>query len=1064
MLLSTSVPFHRRTVTTLAAILLACCCINPQPCHATKNEVRQIKITTSVGPSPLYPTPDLPWNVVQRGQQVNVTCTDATAPPAQPITLQQNHIALTKRLQSVRGAMTTIHKHGVTQITISSFDEENEGDYSCLYQTFTKEVTSQSIPLLMARGPSVTVPAITRTSISQPVELVCSATGVPPPRVQIVVLTTGRTLANQSQAVTGDLQHGRQATVATWREEYATLSADGQYACLATNAVGQQRQEANITVQYPAIVQSLQRSPVEHPVSGLDTLVLSCTAQGNPLPSVSWSLNQTDYPAFHSAAAAVGNAALRENASVETSVASDDHMITSTLTIRTPLLSNSGVYRCRASNVAGGGERYQSIVVIVPPTPPRDLTIARTGLTAVTLSWNAPSWYGNAEHVLYEVSIYVHSDMLQQPVGQDTGERGSLYRVDNRSNIHFKPGSSGFVSVISNLDVNTRYGFLVRSRNRAGPSPDSDYIQTQTLPDAPPAPVNITINDIMFTSFNVTWHIPAVLQSQGKSSEIQFVVRMRQRPRSGEEGHMFTEVCKTEDFGCEVSGLRKGMTYQIVMQAFNRGGMGAPSSIIPVVTKTTVTSSPIWRGARVTGLGSVRLMWQMPEDTGGSEILYWNFAYQLIDDNANTTATQQTKIEAGMLFFPVVGLKETETYQFDLSATNRAGESLSSALFFTMPHRDDPSQPESAVVQQTTRQSILLTVADRDTLVSSTKEKVAMGKIPGDITILANDIMPSTQEQESYIIRYKPSFSDSWKSIEVVDKYSPVCLNHLHADTSYVIQTALQKDGDMSIYSIPVTAHTDHEDAVPAPVVEALTHSSIEVAWPMCGPHWEPFSIQLHEVVFRDVVGGAMPSASIRDWHNARRIQTTNQPVVIDNLRPSSVYQVRLVVHYPQTVRYSKNVTVAMPAERPRDDTSGGRGKDGTYSVSSKMSVGIISFAGGGGLLLALVLVVGLLLWRRYRLRRDSINKAFVNVPGDTATPGWTSDHLMVTNQTSYNPHSARTPMDEVLNNELALTGSRTPSFVVASYRPSISNSFDGRLETDTPHTTPAAAAALPAS
>lgn len=121
---------------------------------------------------------------------------------------------------------------------------------------------------------------------------------------------------------------------------------------------------------------------------------------------------------------------------------------------------------------------YSSICCSVPPSPPRDLTIIRTGLTAITLSWNTPSWYGNAEQVLYEVSIYQLGNSFpgRGPVEQ------SLHRVDNRSHVHFSPPSS-YVSVISNLKVNTRYGFLVRSRNRAGASANSDYIQTRTLPD-----------------------------------------------------------------------------------------------------------------------------------------------------------------------------------------------------------------------------------------------------------------------------------------------------------------------------------------------------------------------------------------------------------------------------------------------------------------------------------------------------------------------------------------------------------------------------------------------------
>lgn len=112
----------------------------------------------------------------------------------------------------------------------------------------------------------------------------------------------------------------------------------------------------------------------------------------------------------------------------------------------------------------------------VPPSPPQDLTVSRSGLTAVTLSWNVPESLGNAVDVDYEIMIF---DATLGPAPSPQ----SHYRTDNRSHIHVVPPSGRF-AVVSNLRVNTPYGFLVVCKNEAGLGKPSDYVQTQTLPDS----------------------------------------------------------------------------------------------------------------------------------------------------------------------------------------------------------------------------------------------------------------------------------------------------------------------------------------------------------------------------------------------------------------------------------------------------------------------------------------------------------------------------------------------------------------------------------------------------
>ena len=75
-----------------------------------------------------------------------------------------------------------------------------------------------------------------------------------------------------------------------------------------------------------------------------------------------------------------------------------------------------------------------------------------------------------------------------------------------------------------------------------------------------------------------------MIESMGELTEVQFIVRARVHSGLLADKGVFRELCITLDFDCEISGLEKGTQYQVVVQATNRGGMGAPSVVTIVST------------------------------------------------------------------------------------------------------------------------------------------------------------------------------------------------------------------------------------------------------------------------------------------------------------------------------------------------------------------------------------------------------------------------------------------------------------------------------------------------
>ncbi|XP_026178915.1 hemicentin-1 [Mastacembelus armatus] len=182
-----------------------------------------------------------------------------------------------------------------------------------------------------------TGPAERSVVLHKPISLECISTGIPPP--SITWLKAGRPV----DATQGHLK--LESAGRTLKITEARLEDSGRYTCLATNAAGETQQHIQLSVHEPPSIPFSGEIINQTILSGFST-ELECKATGSPLPVITW------YKDGRPLTSAAGVALLKRGQVLE---------------IERAQLSDAGVYRCVAVNLAGVAEISHSLQVYVPP-------------------------------------------------------------------------------------------------------------------------------------------------------------------------------------------------------------------------------------------------------------------------------------------------------------------------------------------------------------------------------------------------------------------------------------------------------------------------------------------------------------------------------------------------------------------------------------------------------------------------------------------------------------------------------------------------------------------------
>nr|XP_061831771.1 hemicentin-1-like isoform X1 [Nerophis lumbriciformis] len=206
--------------------------------------------------------------------------------------------------------------------------------------------------------------------LHKPISLECISSGVPPPT--ITWLKDGRPV-DTSQEHFKLVSADRVLKVTGARQEDS-----GKYTCLATNAAGEAQKNIRLSVHVPPTIAPSGESINQTILSGFSTQ-LECKATGSPLPAITW------YKDGRPLTSAAGMTMLKRGQVLE---------------IERAQLSDTGMYRCVAVNLAGAAEISHSLQVFVPPlissrggtvtvvvNEPGKLECEATGVPLPNLTW-----------------------------------------------------------------------------------------------------------------------------------------------------------------------------------------------------------------------------------------------------------------------------------------------------------------------------------------------------------------------------------------------------------------------------------------------------------------------------------------------------------------------------------------------------------------------------------------------------------------------------------------------------------------------------------------------------
>ncbi|GAA6099393.1 hemicentin-1 isoform X2 [Tachysurus ichikawai] len=206
--------------------------------------------------------------------------------------------------------------------------------------------------------------------LHNPVSLQCVASGVPAP--SITWLKDGRPV-DTTQVLLKLESGGRVLHIKEARAEDS-----GKYTCVATNAAGEAQQNIRLSVHEPPIIRFAGETINQTILAGYQ-IRLQCKATGSPVPAMTW------YKDNRPLTGAAGVSILNRGQVLE---------------IERAQVSDAGLYKCVAVNVAGTAELTLGLQVYVPPSisskggmvtvvvnDPIRLECEASGLPAPSLTW-----------------------------------------------------------------------------------------------------------------------------------------------------------------------------------------------------------------------------------------------------------------------------------------------------------------------------------------------------------------------------------------------------------------------------------------------------------------------------------------------------------------------------------------------------------------------------------------------------------------------------------------------------------------------------------------------------
>ncbi|XP_038047568.1 titin-like [Patiria miniata] len=334
-------------------------------------------------------------------------------------------------------------------------------------------------------------------------------------------------------------------------------------------------------------------------------------------------------------------------------------------------------FRVSAENKAGLGKPSEPSATVTPKKPygvpdaPGKPEITTSTSTSASITWTPPSSDGGSPITGYVI------EKREGDMGRWT--KCSRYEVTETS------------FTVRDLMEGKEYEFRVSAVNKAGagePSAPSESVTTKPPYVSPDAPSTPEVTDTTSRSVSLSWNKP---KDDGGDKITDYIIEKKE-PFS----IRWTEVGRTPDTSLTVNGLKEGEELQFRVTAVNKAGPGKPShdtDKIVVKPPYDVPDAPGQPTATDVNSTSMTVNWTAPKSDGGSRIITYIIE---IKEQFSTYWKRVNPHEVTSTSFKVSSLKEGNSYEFRVSAENKAGVSKPSPVsetYTAKPPYDVPSQP-----------------------------------------------------------------------------------------------------------------------------------------------------------------------------------------------------------------------------------------------------------------------------------------------------------------------------------------------------------------------------------
>uniref|UniRef100_A0AAR2JQS0 Neural cell adhesion molecule 2 n=1 Tax=Pygocentrus nattereri TaxID=42514 RepID=A0AAR2JQS0_PYGNA len=563
----------------------------------------------------------------RQGEDAEVVCDVISSPvPAVSWFYKNREITPEHRLQVLPN----------NNLQILKVAKEDEGVYRCEARVEARgEIDFRDIVVVVNVPPVLSVPKESFNATAdyqESVTFTCITSGSPDP--EVTWLRKGREIERSEQYVLSTLEGGK----STLTIKNIKQGDGGPYTCRASNKAGSKESEILLKVfVQPHITHLRNVTAVEGSAA-----MISCTAEGEPLPEISWRR------------ASDGQTFSHGDKSQDGRVEVQGRHGKSMLTISGVRLSDWGRFDCEALSRIGGHQKSMFLDIEYAPKFQINHTIFY-------------SWEGNPVNISCDVMSNPPATMLWRRDRFTISNEGT-----SNTRIHTAEGRSLLeVTPMSDRDFG-RYNCT--ARNNIG-ARYQEFILAQA--DVPSNPYSVRFASVSQRIATVTFMKP---DSHGGVPIGYYIVNYKdqssQEWRTVKSHGVQTMVLLTN--------LEPNTTYEVRVAAVNGKGQGEYSH-----TETFQTlpirepSPPTVHGQR--GVGKAYRLGLVKQDDGGMPIVEYIVKYK-----TDKEEQWMTKLVPGMNDFTILQPLQWNTrYNVEITARNVKGLSEPTFFQFLMPQKPD---------------------------------------------------------------------------------------------------------------------------------------------------------------------------------------------------------------------------------------------------------------------------------------------------------------------------------------------------------------------------------------